>query len=333
MLISGNDWTSIFPASSGRRSRCAAHWAGILVSMLLAGSFCGRCAANPFWNTDDPRRATTSKEAQQSAIRSIPLEQLDPAARAKVESVLSNVTIFRRMPVRVIDCDPNLYLFLAHHPDVMVNIWEVLKLSRLQATELDANTYQISEPSGTVGTIQYLHRSFDTQVVYCTGTYRGPLFGQPVKGRALLLLKTGYVRETDGRYYITNRLDSFLSVDDAGMDLLARTLQPVLGKTADNNFIESVAFVGSLSRTAEVNSRGVQRLSTRLARVQPQNREKLAALAAQIAADAQAQTGSQPSPPANVVSNRIAAPDNLGNDGGRKANATSGATPAPAMRR
>ena len=34
----------------------------------------------------------------------------------KVDAVLANVALFRRMPVRVIPCDPDLYLFLVRHP-------------------------------------------------------------------------------------------------------------------------------------------------------------------------------------------------------------------------
>ena len=62
----------------------------------------------------------------------MPLDKLDAQGRAKVHAVLANITIFRRMPVRVVDCDPDLYLFLVRHPDVVINIWNTLKISQLQ---------------------------------------------------------------------------------------------------------------------------------------------------------------------------------------------------------
>ena len=128
-----------------------------------------------------------------------------------------------------------------------------------------------------------------------------PLLAWPVKGRCLMVLRSGYVRETDGRYYITTRLDTFLRVEHLGAELLTKTLHPVMGKTADMNFVQSVAFLGSLSRTAEVNARGVQRLAFRLARVQPELRQQLAELAADIAKKSTASSASKTSEPTQVA--------------------------------
>ncbi len=228
-------------------------------------------------------RATSSRAARQRAIASIPIAKLDGPARAKVRSVLSDISVFRRMPIRVIDCDPDLYLFLVRHPDVVVNIWEVLKISHLTLKQIGAGTYRVAESAGTLANVEFLYSTHDTQVIYAEGSYDGPLCAWPVKGRCLMVLKSGYVRETDGRYYITNRLDTFLSVESVGAELLTKTLQPLMGKTADANFVQTMAFLGSLSRTAEVNCRGVQRLAAKLTRVRPEVRLQLAELAAGVA--------------------------------------------------
>ena len=44
-----------------------------------------------------------------------------------------------------------------------------------------------------------------------------------------------------------------------------------------------MAFLGSLSRTTEVNSRGVQRLATQLTHVQPEVRARFSEVAADVA--------------------------------------------------
>jgi hypothetical protein len=227
-------------------------------------------------------KASTSKASRQGAIRSIPFEKLDEKARAKVQSVLANVSVYRRMPVRVVDCDPDLYLFLVRHPDVLVNIWEVMKLSKVKLRELDDKRFKVNETGGTLATVEFLYQSHDLHIVYAEGTYEGPLFARPVKGNCLMILRTGYVREPDGRYYITNRLDSFLNVQHFGAELLAKIFTPLTGNVADSNFSQTVAFAGSLSRTAEVNKRGVQRLASRLEHVQPAVRNRFAELAALV---------------------------------------------------
>ena len=60
-----------------------------------------------------------------------------------------------------------------------------------------------------------------------------------------------------------------MSVEPGGVELLTKTFHPLVVKNADTNFIQTLAFVASLSRTAEVNTRGVQRLASKLTHVQP----------------------------------------------------------------
>ena len=127
-----------------------------------------------------------------------------------------------------------------------------------------------------------MYQNHDTHVIYGEGVYQGPLLARAVKGRGVLVLKSGYVRETNGRYYITSRMDSFLSIEPSGAEIVAKTMSPVLGKTVDNNFIQTLAFLGSLSRTAELNSRGVQRLGSQLTHVQPEVRARFVELAADM---------------------------------------------------
>jgi hypothetical protein len=224
----------------------------------------------------------TSDSARQDAIRSVPLEKLSPDDRAKVKSVLANVSIFRRLPIRVVDCDPDLYLFLVRHPDVVINIWELMKVSQLQLRQIDDNLFRISEPGDTSGQFEFVYQNHDTHVLYGEGMYQGSLLPRPVKGRGVLVLKCGYVRETDGRYYITSRLDSFVTIEPLGAELIGKTISPLMGRTVDSNFTQTIAFVGSLSRSAELNSRSVQRLAGQLTHVQPDVRQQFAEVAADV---------------------------------------------------
>jgi len=248
--------------------------------------------------------ATTSLAARRDAVQSIPFEKLDAQAQAKVNTVLSNITVFRRMPVRVVNCDPNLYLFLVRHPDVVVNIWEVLKISQLQLQQTEPDTFHVSEPDGSQTNLEFLYRAHDLHIVYAEGSYVGPLLPGPIKGRCLLILRSGYIRETDGRYYITNRLDGFVNVDRGGAELLTKTMHALLGTIVDSNFTQTVAFIGSLSHTAEVNSRGVQRLAGKLTHVQPQYRQQLADLAATVAEKAAVNSLRQAVNPPQVASRK-----------------------------
>jgi len=262
-----------------------------LLSAAIGGCFLGwfapalaQAEEKSTLTRSDYNQARTDDAARQSAIQSIPLDKLDAQGRAKVHSVLTNTTMYRRMPIRIIDCDPDLYLFAVRHPDVMVNIWQALKLSRLQLEQKDADKFHLKETSGTTADLEILYHGRDVNLIYAEGSYEGALLPKPVKGDALFLLKSAYLRESDGRYYISSRLDVFLSIEPGAVELVTKAISPLLGATADNNFTQTVAFMGSLSRTTEMNSRSVQRLAAQLKFVKPEVREEFSDLADKIAA-------------------------------------------------
>jgi hypothetical protein len=239
----------------------------------------------------DPTKADTSRAARESATQSIPLDKLTADGRAKVSWVLANTSVFRRLPLRIVQCDPDLYLFLVHHPDVVVNVWEVLGVSCLTLQQTGPNTYKVADEIGTTGIVQFLYRSQETNVVYVDGTYKGTMFNQQIRGRGVMILKSGCVREGDGRYYVTSRLDAFMNIEPGGVEFLTQTFQPIVGKIADNNFAQTAGFLGSLSRTAEVNATGMQRLAKKLVKVQPEVRQRFGQLSEQVAGRA---GGAQP---------------------------------------
>jgi hypothetical protein len=99
----------------------------------------------------------------------------------------------------------------------------------------------------------------------------------------LLLFKSGYVRANDGHWFVTTRLDAFLNLEPGALELLTKSLQPLVGPVADANFTQTLGFVGSLSHTAEVNPRGMQRLAAKLTHVPPEVRQQFAEIADRVA--------------------------------------------------
>jgi hypothetical protein len=252
--------------------------------------------------------ASSSAAARRDAIQSIPRERLDAEARAKVDSVLGNITVFRRFPTRMITCDPDLYLFVVRHPDVVVNIWEALGLSQLQFRQTGPDTYHAAETAGTAATLEFLYHTKDTQVVYGQWSYIGPLLPRAIRGRCLAALRSSYAHHSDGRYAITSRLDGFLTVEPGGAELLTKALHPLVVKNADYNFVQTVGFVGSLSRTAEANSRGLERLALRLTNVQPDIRRQFAEVVAGVAERAAMLAGESHATSAAMLSGRPSGP-------------------------
>lgn len=255
--------------------RAAARGAvGLFILVLLVPSVL--CAARP-------SRGTSSRSARRDAIESIPFDKLDPAARAKVDAVLADVSIFRRMPTQVIRCDPDLYLFVVNQPEIIANIWQLLGFEQIVLSPVGPGVYHAADSAGTDGVAEFFYRSHDTHIIYGEGEYEGPLFKRSVTGKCLLVLKSGYVREPDGHYYVTTRLDAFISLEQVGAEFLAKTFQPLIGRVADHNFVATSTFIANLASAAERNPRAMLRMADRLHHVSPEVRERFIDLTDEVA--------------------------------------------------
>jgi hypothetical protein len=239
-----------------------------------------------------PTVAAEIGSAREEAVRAIPWRQLSANDRRAAQLVVKNPSIYRRLPTRVIDCDPELFTFLLEHPEVVIDVWRVMGVSqvtldKLPAAALDSRhryaAYRATDGCGTVGTVRYLHADWSRNgsnlaVVFADGSYEGKPFFTPLRAQSVLLIRSGAVQETSGRHYVTVRIDTFLKIEQMGIELVAKTVQPWISKTTDRNFIETLTFVSNFSRTAEKNPQGMQRLATRLNAVDEPTRNELVAL-------------------------------------------------------
>ena len=230
-----------------------------------------------------PSDATSNRAARDEAVRAIPWRELTPQDRQLTQTVIKKASLYRRLPTRVIDCDPDMFTFLMQHPDVIVDVWRVMGVSRVTLDRLPDGAFRGADGAGTTGTVRYLYASWadDTQnavLVLADGAYEGQPFVKPVQAQTLMLLRSGAVQELNGRHYITVRVDSFVRIEQIGIELVAKTVQPWITKTADQNFIETLSFVSNFSRTAEKNPQGMQRLAARLTTVDEPTRQELVQL-------------------------------------------------------
>ncbi|HEX5471364.1 MAG TPA: hypothetical protein VFW73_05735 [Lacipirellulaceae bacterium] len=227
--------------------------------------------------------ATSSRAAHEDAVRAIPWKQMSPASRQTAESVIENTSIYRRLPTRIIDCDPDLFTFLLQHPEIVIDVWRVMGISQVALNRSPDGIYHGTDGAGTTGTVRYLfcnwgQSAHNIAVVYADGGYKGPPFVMPLKAQSIMLLRSGAVQETNGRHYITVRIDSFVRIEQVAVEIIAKTVQPWIAKTADQNLVETLSFVSNFSRTAEKNPQGMRRLAYRLDGLDEPTRNQLVSL-------------------------------------------------------
>lgn len=234
----------------------------------------------------DPNQATSSRAARKEVIEALPWDELNERATAKLNSVLDDVTIYRRLPTQTIECDPALYRYLITNPDIVVGIWDALGISSVALERQAGGAFLANDGEGTRGRVEFLYAGSTTHIVFATGNYDGPLFHRPVRGDSVMVLRSEYLGGDNMPQRIRCKLDVFVRLEHAGVEMLAKTFQPLVGRVADHNFKETTAFLSSLSYTAAVNPPKVDRITTRLVRVPDNVRAGFSQLCDDIAVEA-----------------------------------------------
>jgi hypothetical protein len=216
------------------------------------------------------------------AIQSIPFDRLTDEAQARVWRIVSQTSIYRRLPVTRLQSDPSMYLFLVRHPEVIVNMWDLMGVTKVNIRRTGEFTFEANDGAGTTGTGELIYGDRETHLVLGEGSYEGPVLKRKIHGRCLIMLHSGYAPAASSQTQITHRLDMFIQLDNIGAELVAKTLQPLVGKSADHNFVETSRFLGQISQAAETRPTGMRQLAGRLSKVDPSVRERFAELSAEI---------------------------------------------------
>ena len=226
----------------------------VLLSMVRVPSSAGAQQATS---------GTSSRAAKQRAIDSLPYEHLTERAKKNLNQVLDRPSFYRQLPATSIEADPEYLQFLVRHPEVIVNIWELMGVTKMSCERTGPFSLKTNDGAGTISDLQLMFGSQDLHIFYGRGSYEGSVIRRPLSGNCVLILRTSYQPGPSGTPIATNELDVFLKVDNATANLVARTLQPLIGPTADHNFVESLKFVQRLNDTTERNGPGVQKMAQR----------------------------------------------------------------------
>jgi hypothetical protein len=225
----------------------------------------------------------STREAREAAIQRLPFQQLTPEATARLRSVVDNASYFRRMPAETIDCDQEMFAFLVRNPEVIVNIWDIMGVTKVSLQR--TGPYQLlgNDGAGTTSKMDLVFGNETMHIYYATGSYHGSLWARELNGKCVVVLHNRPAPLPGGKQGMTATMDVFMKLDNLGADLVVKTLGPLVGKTADYNFTECAAFFSQISQTAEQNPFGMQQLAMRLNSIDPKTREQFLATSMSLA--------------------------------------------------
>jgi hypothetical protein len=207
---------------------------------------------------------SSGRQFRQQALESVPFQMLTQQTREKIQPTLEKPSIYRRLPKMAIECDPDYFRFLVRHPEVIVEIWKLMGVTKMTTTRTGPYQLASDDGAGTVSDLELVYGDGEKHIFFGTGSYEGPLIRRKMTGRCVLVLQTQHVSDEYGKPKAVSQLDVFLRVDNVAAGMIARTLQPLVGPTADHNFMESMKFVQKLYGTTLRNGQGVQLMGERL---------------------------------------------------------------------
>lgn len=225
------------------------------------------------------------RESCRRALAELPLERMSPEHRQLAEHYGRAATLHRRLPVETIQCEPALLEFVLTKPETLVDVWRVLGISRVALDPVAADTWRLSDGYGTTGTVRLIHHDHGPDggllVFHGRGGYDGPLAPKPLTGSCLLVVRHAPAADADQPAQRIE-VEAFLDVDGLGLEIVTRTLQPLIVRSAAANVHEICLFMSQFTRAAERNPAGVARLAERMNRTPPTDRRALVALASGV---------------------------------------------------
>ncbi len=240
------------------------------LAMLFVCSVCFLGAAE----AQELATGTSSRQLRKEVVRNLPYAQLNAETKAKISEVLEKPSLYRRLPVTAISVDPEHLQFLIRYPETVVGIWELMGITHMQTRRVAPFTLKTNDGAGTTSNMELVFGSPDLHIYYGDGLYEGPVLRRQLRGECVIIVRTRTRAEINTGEITPNRpgeplqtacqLDVFLKLENGTAGIIAKTISPIVGPTADHNFTESLKFVERLNKTAVNNGPGVQRMAERL---------------------------------------------------------------------
>jgi hypothetical protein len=274
--------------------------AGFCHRLLLSLCFVGALLPATAYGSEPVAEGVSTREARQHAIRAIPFHKLNANTAKLLRDVLDNPSFYRRMPSQTIQCDPELFAFLVRKPEVMVNTWDLMGITKVTAKRTSQYSFFANDGVGTRCKCDLVYGDDNLHIYYGTGDYDGSMSPRTIKGRAVCILRSEKqaLDESGGSSMISGTMDVFLKLDNLGADLLTRTFGPLVAKTADHNFVETAQFVSQLSQVCANNPTAALGLASQLGNIEETVRQEFVTIAARIAEGNQAASSARAQPAA-----------------------------------
>ncbi|MEM9366203.1 MAG: hypothetical protein AAGD07_09410 [Planctomycetota bacterium] len=244
----------------------------LLLAWAMAGSTHGQGVAgrNERWRIGIPKLGHSQRDA---VIDALPLDRLTPAARDRILRIAKKPTIYRRLPTQAVACSPEMFLFLTRNPDVLVGLWDLMGVTKVQSSRVGPYQIRATDGQGTTCDVDLVYGDTQQHIFVADGAYDGSMVTSPVRGSGVFVLSHRCTPNSSGGTTVTGTLDCFLQLESLGADLIARSLSPIIGRSADSNFEQTAKFMAQVDQASNRNPGAMLDIAGRLPQVTPPTRK------------------------------------------------------------
>ena len=181
----------------------------------------------------------------------LPMEQVAPTARDAVAEVIRDSHFHRRGKSETFPCSPRVYANLLNEPALTLALWQDLGPTPARLQQVGPGKFRGIDGAGTTATWEFVVRSPRLNVLLCDLDYESPRGNARLKGRIVMIVRSGYFREVNGDFWVQQELEAFVKIDSRGWKAVGVTLKPLIEKLLEDQIGEAGLFVSLMGRLVE----------------------------------------------------------------------------------
>lgn len=224
-----------------------------------------------------------SAKHREAILAALPVDRLTPEATTRILEIAGKPTLYRQLPSQAISCDRDMFLFLVRNPDVLVGLWDLMGITKVQSHRLGPYQIDATDGMGTLCAVDLVYGDSETHIFVADGSYEGKMVASPVRGKGVFVLRSTYAASSTGETTVSGTLDCFIQLESLGADLIVRTLSPIIGRSADANFEQTAHFISQVSQSSQKNPHGMLDVAARLPQVNQETRQEFASVIVTVA--------------------------------------------------
>ncbi|MDB5344983.1 MAG: hypothetical protein JWP89_3360 [Schlesneria sp.] len=210
------------------------------------------------------KTGSSAYAVRKQAIGELQAAELSADATTKVNRILNNLAMFRRLPTLNFEADPDVYNYFLRNPDVTVATWRAMEISKFQLRSTGAGCYEADAGDGSVGRIEILRQTPTETVIHCDGAFKSPLLPKPITARSVMRLQTSFTKEPDGRVVTTHSGDVFVEFPSQAVETVARVISPVSHSIADRNFKQISLYIHLMTQAMAKHPGWIENIGNKL---------------------------------------------------------------------